>query len=235
MTIANFKTMVAALVNRTAAELIVNSQDLILLSLNDARRAAQRMHDFELNKTEDAYLSTHFGGANWMTGCKTTPGGVTGLLMKRVDEVWNYTTQTVGASTYYPRTSQIDFGDSARFRRELTMQGALDNTQNHSANSTSRFAWASGSNLHISTATDATIVKLVGIQFLDDLTDASSADIFLTHFVDWLKWATIGALNIHLKDAERFPIDQALVDSMWQSVKTYDGTIANMSGAVDLE
>jgi hypothetical protein len=51
MTLANFKSMVCALVNRTQTELTVNSQDLVLLAMNDARRAAQRMHDFELNRT----------------------------------------------------------------------------------------------------------------------------------------------------------------------------------------
>jgi hypothetical protein len=237
MTVANFKSMVSAIVNRTTTELTVNGIDLLLASINDARRAAQRLHDFELNKTEDAYLSTHFAGADWSTGCKTTPGGSTAVLMKRVDEVWHYTTQAIGATTYYPRTTSIDFSHSARMRREFSRSTSAQSllTTLNQVPYTEKFAYIQGVNLHITTVTTATIVKLVGIKWLDDLIDASSPDIFLTYFTDWLKWATIGALNMHLKDSERFRLDEVAMSSMWESVKTMDGTIANMGESVDLE
>ena len=68
MTLANFKSMIAAYVTRASGSLTsVNSQDILLQAINDARRAAQRDHNFELNRTEDAYLSTHLGGAAWTT------------------------------------------------------------------------------------------------------------------------------------------------------------------------
>lgn len=235
MTIANFKSMIAAYVNRTAGSLTsVNGIDILLAAMNDARRAAQRDHNFELNRVEDAYLATHVGGANWQTGCKTTPGGATAILMKRIDEVWNYTTATVGATTYYPRTTRIDFSYTGAFKRELPTidyRSIWPNT----ATLDNQFAYANGSTLFVTSSTTSTNYKLVGIKWLDDLADGGSEDIFLTYFTDWFKWATIAALNVYLKDSERFGIDAAVLHRSWESVKTYDGTIANMGESMTLD
>jgi hypothetical protein len=233
MTIANFKLMVAAYMNRTAASLVVSSQDLLLQAMNDARRAAQRAHAFELLRTEDAYLTTSQAGADWTTGCKTTPGGATALLMRRVDEVWNYGTATT-PSTHYPRTTRMDFGYSGEFKRELpTNDSALIRPQDYIISR--KFAYCVGTKLYVTTVTAETTYKLVGIQWLDDLTGAESADVFLTYYTDWFKYATIAALNIYLKDTERFPVDVNVMEAMWQNVKNHDGSIANMGESATLD
>lgn len=223
--------------NRSLTSLTsVNSQDMVLMAMNDARMAAQRSHEFELNRTEDAYLSTHLGGASWMTGCKTTPGGATAVLMKRVDQVWNYSDYLIGATHYYPRTTRVPFDYSGRFNRELSIIDQRFNpNQASSVTTMDQFAYAVGDQLFVTTTSTATIYKLVGIKFLDDLADGSTPDVFLTYFTDWFRYATIAALNIYLKDSERFPIDANVLERLWQSVKTLDGTIANMGESVNLE
>ncbi len=238
MTIANFKTMVAGYMNRTAASFTgAPGGDILLLAMNDARRDAQLAHDFELLRTEDAYLSTHAGGANWQTGCKTTPGGGTAILMKRIDEVWNASTLTIGATTYYPRTTRIPYGYTGQMKRELSVVDGVFVTdalsQNYSIQN--KFAYAVGSQLFVTTVTTATNFKLVGIQWADDLTGSESPDMFLTYFTNWFKFATILALNVYLKDSERFPIDAAVAQRAFELVKTADGTIANMGESVNLD
>ena len=235
MTIANFKTMVAAYMNRTAASLIVNSQDLLLQAINDARRSAQRAHEFELLRTEDCYLATSAVGANWMTGCKTAPGGSTAILMRRVDEVWNYATATT-PSTYYPRTTRIPFSYTGQFKRELPAADTSTIMMPQDYILSNRFAYCTGSKLYITTATTTASYKLVGIAWLDDLsTGSEDPDIFFTYYTDWLKYATIAALNVYLKDSERFPIDAQMMTTLWYSVKGHDGGIANMGESVNLD
>jgi len=237
MTVANFKSMIAAYMNRTVASLTSdNSQDILLQAMNDARRGAQRDYCFEICKTEDAYLATHIGGANWMTGCKTTPGGNTAVLMRRIDEVWNYGTQAVGATTYYPRTTRVDFSYSGQFKRELLTSGD-DVSLNYTAASVGsrKFAYATGSSLFLANTTTSTIVKLVGIKWLDEMTAASDEDIFLVYFTDWFKYATIAALNVYLKDSERFSIDMVAMEREWASVKMMDSTMANMGEYTTLD
>lgn len=238
MTIANFKTMVAAYMNRSLTSLTTTpGVDILLLAMNDARRDAQLAHDFELLATEDAYLSTHLGGAAWTTGCKTTPGGGTAVLMKRIDEVWNYGTALIGATTYYPRSTMVPFSYRGNFKRVLpTIDAAfVTNQTQQNFTVTDQFAYANGENLHVTASTTATIYKLVGIKWADDLTGSESPDMFLTYFTNWFKFATIIALNVYLKDSERFNIDAAVVGRAWELVKTMDGTISNMGQSVSLD
>ncbi len=227
--------MIAAYMNRTAASFTVNTQDIILQAMNDARRAAQRAHTFELNRTEDAYLGTHLGGANWMTGCTTTPGGMTSLLMVRIDEVWNYSPYLISPTTYYVRTSRVPFSYTGQFKRNLPTITDRVELNTISVNSQNQFAYAVGNQLFVSATTNLTYYKLVGIKYLDDLTGSEDPDIFLTYFTDWFKYATIEALNIYLKDSERFPIDNAAMSKMFETVKTLDGSIANMGESSNLD
>jgi len=214
----------------------VNGEDQLLAAMNDARRSAQRLHNFELLRTEDAYLSTHIGGTNWQTGCTSTPGG-TSIIMKRVDEVWNYTTAVIGSTTYYPRTTRIPFSYTGQFKRELPPVDRVLVTNQSPQNFAiqNQFAYTNGNQLFVTTVGVATTYKLVGVKWLDDLTGSESPDIFLTYFIDWFRYATIENLNYYIKDSQRFPIDSAKMEKMWQSVKTMDGDIANMGESSTLE
>lgn len=236
LTVADFKKRVAATVNRNASLFTVDSVDNLLAAMNDARRMAQRRHTFALLKT-DAFLATSVAGANWMTGCKTTPDGATAVLMKKIDGVWNYATTTVGATTVYLRTSWIDMGIKGDYRRTLPL---YDTAQliitNQPAEQTRRtFAYIDGQMLYITNVTSSTNYLLEGTKFLDDLAVGDTPDIFLTYFTDWLVYATIGALNNYLKDSERFPIDAAVEDRLWQTVVQMDGELAQSGQAFNLD
>lgn len=232
LTVADFKKRVAATINRDATLFTVDSVDNLLGAMNDARRIAQRNHTFSLLK-KDVFLTTSVAGANWMTGCKTTPGGSTAVLMKKIDGVWNYSTATVGAGTAYLRTSYIDFGIIGDFRRNLPMYNNLSSqTYDYT---TRNFAYTQGANLFITNVTTATPYLLEGTVFLDDLTTVSDPDIFLTYFTDWLIYGTVLALNNYLKDTEKFPIDAAIENRLWQSVIQMDGEIAQAGQSANLD
>lgn len=238
MTIANFKTRVASQVNRTAVSFVNGTVDNLLQAMNDARRMAQRDHDFELNKTEDCYLATHAGGANWMTGCKTVPGGETAQLMKRIDRIWTYQATPIGATTYYLKTARVPFNSPADIKHDLPVMGNQLLFQNNTPPTNlvqTMQGYVQGTQLFVTTVYTATNYKLEGIKWLDDLSDASDPDIFLTFFTDWLLMATIFSLNLYLKDAERFNIDLAAMTRAFESVKQMDGTLANMGEQSNLQ
>lgn len=238
MTITNFKKQVAAYVNRTVASFTVDSQDILLAAMNDARRSAQREHAFELNRTENCFLVTSASGANWMTGCTSTPGG-SSVIMRRIDEVWNYTTETStgsGGGTYYPRVSRIDFSYSGQQKRDYpTVNDSRYTVNPQNWVPKTQFAYVVGPTLFMQTITTMTSYKLVGVQWLDDLTGSENPDIFLTYYTDWFKYATIKAINAYLKDTERFPIDEQMLATKWQSVKSHDGDVANMGESATLD
>lgn len=231
MTIANFKLFVEGWLNRDAGSFTVGGFDFLLQAMNDARRAAQRDHAFELLRTEDAYLATSAMGANWATGCKTTPGGATAILMRRIDEIWQYAPGTIDSTTCYLRTARIQFNTSGDLKRELPVQNGnfpLIANQNQLWVQ-NMMGYAIGTKLYVTgTATSSTNYKLVGIQWLDDLTGSETPDIFLTYFTDWFRMATVMALNTYLKDSEKFAIDTVLMRRAWESVLSFDGQTANM-------
>jgi len=234
MTIANFKARIYGFINRSSTLFTTTesaSIDQVLYAMHDAIRAAQREYAFELNRT-DAFLTTSEVGANWMTGCKTTPGGATAVLMKRLDSVWNYSTNSVSAGTVYSRTSKIDFGTVGDFKRELPIDGgSLTLEQNTLTTARRKFVYLNGQNLHVVTVGTATPVLVNGIKFVDESADN---DIFLTYFTDWFFWATLIQLNQFLKDDQRLNIDYSFVSKLWQSVKEMDGQIANSGDTASL-
>lgn len=211
--------------------------DQVLYAMNAARQAAQREHTFELNRA-DVFLTTSEVGANWMTGCKTTPGGGTAALMKRVDTVWNYNANVVTAGTVYARTTRIDFGNVNDFRREVGVDGGAEwftQTATGIAQFRRKFAYMNGQNLHIVSVDTATPVLLNGVKWLDDMVGTEDTDIFMVYFPDWFFWATLIQLNQFLKDDQRINIDASFVGRLWQSVKEMDGQIANSGDNASLD
>lgn len=238
MTIANFKTFVEGWLNRSAGSFTVSGFDMLLQAMNDARRAAQRDHMFELLRTQDCFLTTSAAGASWTTGCKTTPGGATAVLMRRVDSIWQYSSTVINSATVYIPTARVPFDTSGDLKRNLPVVDTAFQTVNQpNPFIQTQFGYAVGTQLYVNGVNSGTATyKLFGIRWLDDLDGASTTDDpFLTYFTDWYRMATVMALNTYLKDSERFAIDVSLLNRAWESVKAFDGQIANMGEQANLD
>jgi hypothetical protein len=236
MTITNFKNMIYGFINRESSLFTTTqggSTDQVLQAMNAVRRDAQRRYAFELNRV-DCFLTTSLAGANWQTGCKTTPGGATAVLMRRIDTVWNYAT----SGSIYPRSSRIDLGHVNDYKRELPVYGGSVSgvTNPNQVPATQRpFAYVNGSTLYVTPYTTSTTFLLNGIKWQDDLTGSEDPDIFLTYFTDWFQWAVLSYLNLFLKDHERVAVDAAMVRELWESVKEYDGQFINAGDGAALD
>lgn len=238
MTIANFKLFVEGWLNRAAGSFTVGGFDFLLQAMNDARRAAQRDHDFELLRTQDCYLTTSALGADWSTGCKTTPGGATAILMKRIDSVWQYASGSDGTNSGYIVTARVPFDTSGDLKRNLPVVDTAFTTVNQpNPFIQTQFAYCVGTKMFMNGVNTSTATyKLFGIKFFDDLTSGSTTDDpWLTYFTDWYRMATVAALNTYLKDDQRFQIDMAMLNRAWSSVKQMDGVIANMGEQANLD
>lgn len=236
MTIANFKALVESWLNRTTGSFTIGTTDCLLAAMNDARRAAQRAHNFELLRTNGCFLATSATGAAWTTGCKTTPGGATAILMKRIDSIWQYATTTIGGSTVYLPTARIRFDTSGDLKRSLPVVDTGYYTVNQQTPFTQdMFGYVIGTNLYVTTVTTSTNLMLFGIQWMDDLTGSESPDIFLTYFTDWFRIATVFFLNTYLKDNERFQIDEVQLAAAFKSMCAMDGDVANMGEVANLD
>lgn len=232
MTIADFKKRVGAVVNRNPTLFVVDGYDNLLAAMNDARRMAQRDHSFQLLK-RDFFIKVGPTGAVWAV-CKATPSDAgTNVQIKRIDTLWNF----APANGAYFRTSFIDGGVQGDFRRSLPLYDTsnLIITNQPSTFVRRTFWYLQGDKLFVTNSGDEIWYLADGVVFLDDLTNDSTPDIFLTYFTDWLVYATVGALNFYLKDSERFPIDATVTSRLWESVKQFDGEIANSGQWTNLD
>lgn len=240
MTYTNFKTMVLSYVNRSSTLFTEGSLDYVLIAMNDARRAAQRDYTFNLNRTTAfAQLSIH--PVSLLTDFDTLPTGGVLRAVKQVDAVYEYSNATVGGSTRYFRTAKMPFRRQSHFEQSLpyssTALGGLTTVVQASTTLSNgdQFIYQQGVNVAHSTLTDLTWYMFDVIEWLADHDGGASEDIFLTYFVDWLKYATLLNLNQYLKDTERFAIDSVFVDNLFSSVKQFDSQQGAATGAIDLE
>lgn len=238
MTYANFKTMVLSYLNRTSGVFTSGALDYVLIAMNDARAAAQREYAFNLNRTI-AFANVSLVGQSILTDFDTTPGGSTLIVVKQIDAVYEYATATVGVTTAYYRTAKVPFWRHSVFDTQVPLSSSTfgSNTSvnvNDVLRGMPQFCYMQGNKLFHSTLTTATPILCDVIQWLPDHDGGSSEDVFLTYFVDWLKYATLINLNQFLKDSERFPIDASFVQQLWESVKQFDAQQAASTGSIDL-
>jgi len=219
MTYANFKDSVISYLNRSAAVVVTGGNvDLVLLAMNDARRAAQREYSFEMNATQ-AFVQLSMLGKSLMTDFRTAPSGTTVTMVKRIDALWEYTTTTIASTTVYYPTQSIEL------RRKHALRDHVPSDPNAAALTAptiSTFAYLQGQKLFHTNLTTQTWVLADVIEFQGDHKGGTVEDIWLLYFTDWLRMATLASLNLWLKDNERTAIDQALLGGLWQSVKKFD-------------
>lgn len=232
MTYANFKDQVVGYLNRAAASVVtVGAQDLVLVAMNDARRWAQREYAFDGNASQ-VFVSLSMIPKSLLTEFYATPALSTAVAVKRIDSLFEYASTTVGATTVYFPTQQIEL----RRRNAVKPYIPADPLSTAlSAPSLNSFAYVHGTTLRHTNLTTPTTVMADVITFLPDHDGGSSEDIFLTYYADWLKWTTLANLNVWLKDSERTVIDQNLVSTTWASVKRHDAQQAVSTDDLSLD
>lgn len=232
MTYANFKDQVVSYMNRAAAAVVtVGAQDLVLAAMNDARRWAQREYTFDGNATQ-AFVSLSMIPKSMLTDFKTSPALSTTIVAKRVDALYEYSSSTVGVTTVYYPTHQIEL--RRRNALKAYIPGDPDATALTSP-SLRQFAYVQGTNIAHTNLTTATTVMADIVEFMGDHAGGGVEDIFLTYYTDWLKFATLANLNVWLKDSERTAIDQNLVSTLWASVKRHDAQQAASTDDLSLD
>lgn len=237
MTYANFKTTVLGYVARASGTFTSGSLDYVLAAMNDARRAAQRQYTFNLNRST-AFAQMSLAPTSMLTDFDVLPTGGTLKVVKQIDAVWEYSSESVSGTTRYYRLNKIPFFRHSVFEQELDWSPSVfgGTTQtNGQLRSAKQFVYMQGVNVFHSTLTTPTWFMFDVIEWLADHDGGSGEDIFLTYFVDWLKYATILNMNQYLQASERFPIDAAFMERLWTSVKQFDSQQGASMGTIAFE
>lgn len=238
MTYTQFKQNVLGFVGRNNTIFSAPNTDLVLASMNDVRRAAQREYTFNLNRVA-AFVEVSMIGKSLLEDFYATPAETTSLAVKQVDALYEYRTATVGTTTVYSRTGKVRFHSLGQMTREVpdavqTGRGVVAVRAN-CREDLNPFCYLQGTKLYHSSLTVPTWIMADVVEFLPDHTGSTDEDIFLTYFADWLKWATILDLNQYLAKDNRFPLDLKMIDGLWESVRQFDAQQAASTGSITLD
>lgn len=165
----------------------INGQDFLLLALNNARRSAERLHDFQYSM-ENISLSIANVGSDVLDSVKRVSdvmlpvaGGDYMPIELITNDEWNSrVTRAVGTQPYDATRSLTDYG--------------LANIN--------PVAYQQGRTISLAPAVQFTFpvaARLNVVKFLDDYTDDADTDFFTAFAPDYLQWAGIMELNKYAK------------------------------------
>lgn len=213
MKLANFKSRVAAYLNRVASSFVSNGVDNLLEAINDARRSAQLRYDFNWLR-KSGFITVPVAGTDWVVGVRTTPGGATPLRLKNIQEVWTYT----GTSAPYLKNERWTLGNGSGDVWDFPTPRAR----------------VQGPQLFIDGATTSSSVMVIGPEWKVDLVDGNTDDFFLEYGTTWLLYQTIQNLNLYLKEDSRVQIADAVVQRAWVDFCAWDGSTEVNASSINL-
>jgi hypothetical protein len=215
MTFVNFKSLVAAYLNRKVTDFTVNGVDVIGDAVNDAKRVAQREHDFVKNRAM-GFVTLSKSGVDLST-FKATPGG-SALSVKKVLSVWLYDT-TGGV---YTRTAQME--PLASGELGYMLPGSIVPGFITPSSTSARYFYQVGTKLYC-TGVDTLDVMCEVVITQPDYSGASDEDFFLVDYKDWMLLKTVEQLNFFLKEDQRVQISQGAMAARWDSVMKQENNL----------
>ena len=228
MTTANFKTRVANYIGRSLTSFVdpTGGFDNLLAAINDTRRDAQQMYDWQGLRSVGFIQTNGSLGCPWAAPTKTTGGYgpyydyalSQPMALKKIDSVWNYTLDTNNMPL---RTNRIDFGSEQQFKHILPTNSGYPFSQVWPQNPpyyyntipTSRmFAYIIGPTFYMNTATftgqnlTSNQFMIVGLTKLPDLLGNETSDFFLDNYQTWCLLQTLQNLD-RILDARLLDVD----------------------------
>lgn len=211
--------------------------DNVLFALNDSRKQAQQMYDWQALRTTGAIHLNGAAGGPWgypiaNFGPYTSDSGTafTGALrLKKIDSIWNYSKDTSG--NMLP-TNRIDFATEQQYKHLLPTNMGYPFTQVYPSSppyyyntipAQQMFAFVVGTNLYVNTCNAASWFMIRALQLLPDLDGSETSDFFIDNYQTWLLYATIQNLNGFLKEDQRIILSNTIVQAAWNAATFQDG------------
>jgi len=224
MTWADFQSSVLAFLNRSSADVpTIGSVNLVVVAANMSKTEAQRRHAFKMSRTV-AYISTSMSGADFTTSAFTTPSSAVVVPIRRIEQVWFYTTPT--PFYRYKRVPFMTLGD-LRYDYETStltdINQPLAPTQSPATYPNFDIRWyVQGTRIFLQGVTVPPISVSMDVMQWMPIYDGTITDFFLTYHFDWMLLKTVQNLNQYLKESERVEVADADLEKRWKSVTALD-------------
>jgi hypothetical protein len=190
MQIIDLKNLIAGYLDQTNLGVFtINTEDTLLVALNNARKTAERAHDFYYSQA-DAYLSVSTSAGNPITGAKTTSGGNTAISIKRIRSA-----QLAVSDGYIPIEFMRHDEYISRQRKQVGREPYIaGNTMaSYGIATENPIAVQHGQTLYLAGATFTypIIVKLDVVQWMPDYANNTDEDFFVDFGSSYLQWQAI--------------------------------------------
>lgn len=191
-------------------DLLQGSADMTLDALNDARKEAEQLYAFEMNK-KSLELSAVVGSQSWLTARQV--GTSTDFSVRSIKKVWKRATD--GGLTEIPieYKSLVDLGNTSTGYDE-------------------KIAFV-GSDLYILPVnTTAYTLQFDGYVWMADYTDPTNTDWMVLHGANYLFWKAAYLLNHRMKEfvprqEGNVSFSDAFVMSKFQALVAWDNQLKN--------
>lgn len=221
MNIGDLKNLIAGYLKKNPYDFLVNGVDTLLIAINNARRTAERLHDFKYS--EASFI---------LTLPSASIGTMIPSSIKRVRRVQ----LPIAGGDYIPIEFMTQDEWLARLRRQAgrtTYDSSLTLAQ-YGISMENPVAYQRGQALFLVPASQFTFpinVKLDVVQFLQDYIDDTGEDFLTDNAPEYLQWQAIIESNKYWKEfvpRQEGGVEepQQYADMAWQSLLEWDNSLS---------
>jgi len=239
MTYGNFKKYTAAFLQRTAASFVSDTTDILGIAINQARRALERMKDFEMSRTAVLITLNTDGSASLLSTAVLESNEATGVDVKSLKKAFIASSSgawlpidIVSRDVHVERVKRAAGSPTATNLSEAD-EIALSERYTIVRFGLSVYIVPAGAANYLDSATVQ--VKLDAIRWLADYSADEDTDFVLTYCPDLLLMQTVKWLNLSMREDERIPVSKEAFDSAWQAMEDWNRSIAFSDDDVDME
>jgi hypothetical protein len=220
-TIGDIKNLVAAYLKNDTGKFIQNDVDLLLMAINNARRIAERLHDFKYSE-DPVSLSISSSG-----------GDISSLSIKRVQRVL----LPIAGGDYIPIEFMTNDEWLGRLRRQTgrTAYTPSQTLTQYGVSASNPVCYQQGQKLFLAPASQFTLpitVQLDAIKFQPDYTADTDTDFFVQYAPEYLQWKAIVEGNkywkefVSLRQEGNVEEPTQFADEALQSLLTWDQSLS---------
>lgn len=229
MTFTEFKTMVAAFMQRSEAEFTVGGVDLLARAIHQAKLWAQRQRDFEMARIEAVVKDVDGTDGADITTAVLASDLVTPVSIKTIKKA--FLPLTDGSAL---RPVEVITRDShvQRLYRHYENITSLDPDEVPSTQDINYFAVVRFANKIYVTPYDEDTwggtkidVSLDAIRWMPEYSTSVTSDFFLDFCEDWMLHRTVLQLNMMLKEDMRVPVSRDMLNDTWHSMLAWDSQL----------
>jgi hypothetical protein len=231
-TFTQFKARVAGYMCRDADTFVVGSEDVLSVAVNNAKRWAERKHNFELARTSAVFLSLSLTDGALLSAAKDYYTQANAILIKLIERAY-VDASVAGVQRNIPVYSRAY--EIMRGRRRAGdlpfVAEELSPTQRDTMASFSlvqhgqRVYLTSGAQNYFGSGTTTAKVYCDIVQWMPLYSTGSDTDFFLEYCEDFMLFRTIFELNLFLKEDQRVAVSDKLLLETWESVLAWDNSI----------